>query len=1063
MRFSSLLLLSFTFITQYTKSNKLPGLNNTAKDSNSNYDPSHIKVIETDFEKSLIDDSEYRVIKLKNGLEAILVSDPHAQVSSTALSIRIGHRYDPKEFPGLAHLCEHLLFMGTKKYPGKDSYNRFLHSHGGAYNAYTSLDRTSYMSDVSPRYHYEQLDRMANFFIEPLFLEDAIERETHSVNSEFEMYSTRYVRARYQILCHMFGNSSFFPRFTTGNRQTLFSGPRARNLSTKQALHDFFNKYYRPHDMKLAIYGNESLDVYQEWAQSTFGQIPDRGVRVDKDINPFSFLPKHHFWFGYPDMSPALSLVFFVPSSGIHYKSIPYHYLDYVFTYPGHKSPLYYFSRLSLASSIELSLMPYSQSFNLLFVNFVLLPLGKALYTEVIGEFFKCLQFFKDTGPNEEVFEEIRKAQRNEFLYSFKGTPFNYAEDLSVTLLSESFPRKHVLNRFYLKEYDKEEILDFFSYLNPHNFISFVNMNKKFNETEPFYGIPYLKEHYSEKFIESLKNPLPTKLQYPPKNVYISTNIQITMEKLNETLSKPDILRASPITTLWYKHGSFFYCPYGIIRVLLRSQFISSSPTNLYKLRFLQVHLYTSLSYSSFYTTMAGLDFSITTVTQGVLIYIYGFSDKIMEIFSKIIALFKDLSITAQEFGRLKSVIFTSVAHRSIGEPGTIVDSEIDDILFSEKTPLVNLVLLSEQFFHPDIAAFFYDFLSNLHIDVLITGNVPPQDALHVFYMMEAVFHAHPLTPSQYINNRAIDLDSGSDYYYTQKMYNKERKSALLVYLQVAESNNMKRVQMLYLLFTILRGFFFSQMRTKEQLGYYVTSNVRISKTILGISFLIQSERQPHVLHSRFDAFFDNSLDILLNITPKEFDYYLDAYNVMFKRTPIEISSETSRSWISIIEGTYVFEYDKPDDPIESIKLQDIIELLKELRASKKRISYYAYSQINSDIYNVFDMPISKLSKYLASKGEKISEEELHEYVLLSHNVSSFRANLFGHLIKNKDNDTAESFLNETFQFLQHLYNNEKKEILKSYTLIEDITYFKANMSLSSGPIRKSLWSKYYR
>ena len=42
----------------------------------------------------------------------------------------IGHMCDPKELPGLAHFCEHMLFLGTEKFPVENEYPRFLSEHG---------------------------------------------------------------------------------------------------------------------------------------------------------------------------------------------------------------------------------------------------------------------------------------------------------------------------------------------------------------------------------------------------------------------------------------------------------------------------------------------------------------------------------------------------------------------------------------------------------------------------------------------------------------------------------------------------------------------------------------------------------------------------------------------------------------------------------------------------------------------------------------------------------------------------------------------------------------------
>ena len=66
-------------------------------------------------EKPLIDDRTYRVIKLPNELEALLIHDPQTDKASASMDVNVGSFSDPQEMPGTAHAVEHLLFMGTQK------------------------------------------------------------------------------------------------------------------------------------------------------------------------------------------------------------------------------------------------------------------------------------------------------------------------------------------------------------------------------------------------------------------------------------------------------------------------------------------------------------------------------------------------------------------------------------------------------------------------------------------------------------------------------------------------------------------------------------------------------------------------------------------------------------------------------------------------------------------------------------------------------------------------------------------------------------------------------------
>jgi predicted lipoprotein len=65
-----------------------------------------------DITKSAEDDRNYRGLELKNGLKVLLVSDPSTDKAAAAMDVHIGHMSDPPNLPGLAHFCEHMLFLG---------------------------------------------------------------------------------------------------------------------------------------------------------------------------------------------------------------------------------------------------------------------------------------------------------------------------------------------------------------------------------------------------------------------------------------------------------------------------------------------------------------------------------------------------------------------------------------------------------------------------------------------------------------------------------------------------------------------------------------------------------------------------------------------------------------------------------------------------------------------------------------------------------------------------------------------------------------------------------------
>lgn len=62
--------------------------------------------------KSEKDPRQYQAIKLDNGMTVLLVSDPQATKSLSALTLPIGSLDNPRNQQGLAHYLEHMLLMG---------------------------------------------------------------------------------------------------------------------------------------------------------------------------------------------------------------------------------------------------------------------------------------------------------------------------------------------------------------------------------------------------------------------------------------------------------------------------------------------------------------------------------------------------------------------------------------------------------------------------------------------------------------------------------------------------------------------------------------------------------------------------------------------------------------------------------------------------------------------------------------------------------------------------------------------------------------------------------------
>ena len=130
------------------------------------------------------------------------------------------------EYQGLAHFLEHMLFMGTTKYPQENEYSEFICDNGGCDNAFTAGTDTNYHFEnkhfeVSNEAFTEALDRFAQFYVCPLLSESATEREMKAVDSEYNMSLQSDLWRKENLIWNLAYKESKLNRFDCGNLETL--------------------------------------------------------------------------------------------------------------------------------------------------------------------------------------------------------------------------------------------------------------------------------------------------------------------------------------------------------------------------------------------------------------------------------------------------------------------------------------------------------------------------------------------------------------------------------------------------------------------------------------------------------------------------------------------------------------------------------------------------------------------------------------------------------------------------------------------------------------------------
>ena len=166
----------------------------------------------------------------------ILVSDPSVKLSAAGINVNTGSFSDPRYMQGMSHYIEHMLFINSEKYPEPSGFDNVVSGNSGYTNAYTGFENTKYYFQTPNSKFEEALDMFAQFFIDPLFPQEYLDREVLAISSEFELtFQNDWWKLRYALL-QITDLSSPFSIFDVGNLETLKLAPERNGLNIREEI-----------------------------------------------------------------------------------------------------------------------------------------------------------------------------------------------------------------------------------------------------------------------------------------------------------------------------------------------------------------------------------------------------------------------------------------------------------------------------------------------------------------------------------------------------------------------------------------------------------------------------------------------------------------------------------------------------------------------------------------------------------------------------------------------------------------------------------------------------------
>ena len=881
IRFTSLLICTF-----------LTSLQAQAAENNMN----SFEVLEQSITKSPNDTRQYQVIRLANQLQVLLISDPDLENSAASLSVPIGSMHNPENQLGLAHYLEHMLFLGSQKYPVINEYSKFMSQNGGYTNAYTAQDATVYGFEVNDSALPEALDRLGDVMRAPLLDEKYAEKERHTVNAEHKTYFDNDMRKLYALQRYSLNPEHPMARFSTGDLSTLSDKPGS-NL--QQELELFFKQNYSANTMKVAMTSPRSLANMQKIAVKYLTQIPNNNVTKPVLITPL--LTDKQLALEV-QMKPTadlklLQVNFLVPSVKDEYMYQPGGYISRLLG-SDHKGGLSdYLKNIGLVESVSAGFYAgHSEQYSQFTMSFKLTEKGLQDQDIVLASLFAYINLIKEQGINELQYSEQKKSLDNYFKFLPKRAGFNYVMSLSANM--QHYPLQDLLSySFRLDGFNPKFIKQLVDYLTPENSRIFVmSPNAIVNTAIPFYQGQYaqakIKKSRLQQWLTSAKK-IQSKMILPISNDWLPENLSLVNEQSNNQAIA--LVKESGLS-VWFKQSQLKE-PKGILNLQLNNNLNDQSPQARVQMSLLLNILHKQLSELSFVTQEAGLSFSISS-NEGLLITTSGYSDKQIKLLLMLLDHIKEMSVDQQSLRLAKQELTRRFNNKSktkamdLGLDGfrKIIrqPSWSDQTLLSQIDTVTSeqLVTLAKQMF------------SQSSVRLLALGNFSTLDVLQLTAKLKLKIKIQPNAFYQ-IKRVNADPEKGA--------LNFIRNSALeddaLVSVYLAKNQDPTSLVKAELLNKLLKPAFYDQIRTQEQLTYSpFTASFEVNNSVAFGLFTQSPAIGSAALYERFKAFLESFKTTLAATDESDFEDIKKAHIANYLAKPSNLSGEFSyliNEWMS--------------------------------------------------------------------------------------------------------------------------------------------------------------------
>ncbi|XP_026507549.1 nardilysin-like isoform X2 [Terrapene carolina triunguis] len=873
------------------------------------------------------------------------------KLSAAALCVAVGSFCDPEDLPGLAHFLEHMVFMGSLKYPDENGFDAFLKKHGGSDNASTDCERTVFHFDIQQKYFKEALDRWAQFFIHPLMIRDAIDREVEAVDSEYQLARPSDANRRELLLGSLARPGHPMKKFFWGNAETLKHEPKKSNTDIYTRLRDFWQHYYSAHYMNVVVQSKETLDTLEKWVKEIFSQIPNNGLpkpNFGHLTQPFDTPEFYKLYRVVPIRNVhSLSIAWGLPPQERHYRVKPLHYISWLVGHEGKGSVLSFlrkkFWALALYGGNGETGFEQNSTYSIFSISVTLTDEGYEHFYEVAHVVFQYLKMLQKRGPDKRIWEEIQKIEANEFYFQDQADPIDYVESLCENIhifCKEDFLTGDQL----LLEYKPEIIADVLNQLCPlraNLVLLSAASERKCHLKERWFGTQYsvedIDKYWSDLWASDFQ--LNQDLHLPEENKYIATDFALKASDWPDTEHPVKIL-STHHGCVWYKKDNKFKIPKAYIRFHLISPLIQQSAKSVVLFETFVNILSHNLAEPAYEADVAQLEYKLVSGEHGLVIRVKGFNHKLPLLFQLIIDQLSDFSFTPAVFEMITEQLKKTYFNILI-KPEILAKDVRSLILEHGKWSMIDRYRrLMKGLYTESLSSFVKGFKSHLYVEGLVQGNFTSRESKDFLNYVVLNLQFLPLPHPCPVQFRVVDLPNTHLLCKVKTLNRGDANSEVTVYYQ-SGARSLREYTLMELLVMHMEEPCFNFLRTKQTLGYHVYPTCRNTSGILGFSVTVTTQATKNNSEfvdkkiEEFLLYFEGKMRLL---TEKAFRTQVSALIHIKECEDSYLGEEVDRNWNEIMTQQYLFDRLAHEvEALRSLTKSDLVDWFQAHRGKERK------------------------------------------------------------------------------------------------------------------------------